>query len=295
MYFEVELNLLAIGSVRESDGWFYGALSSASPAYLVLKDTLKDSTAEFDPHKYLLAYYTYPQIPPSALLEFVNLREGDTEQAIAYLRRYGLLSLSDLKAEDLPKDIRAYFDDLYENDLVPFGFRFEHLWGVQKTLKERLTLTRAAIEREKATAERILSSIDKGDYDSEIADLYGGDWRRFARDGYRVLVLGKPLANLQFSAREKGDLLVPTIITYGVVDALSVFLVDHMSRDSAMGECQNPQCKKLFFVTRKSKRFCSPRCQGLIKVHRFRKNVELRKKATKRKQIPKTTKRKGGK
>ena len=214
--------------------------------------------------------------------------------SIAYLRRYGLLSLSDLKPEDLPKGIRAYFDDLYENDLVPFGFRFEHLWGMQQTIKERLTLTRAAIETDKATAERILSSIDKGDYDSEIARLYQGDWRRFARDGFRVLVLGKPLANLQFWAREKGDLLVPTIISYGVLDALNVFLVDHMSRDSALGECQNPQCKKLFFATRKSKKFCSARCQELIKVHRFRKNVELRKKAIKRKQVHKATKRKGG-
>jgi len=52
------------------------------------------------------------------------------------------------------------------------------------------------------------------------------------------------------------------------------------------------QCRKIFFVTRKSKKFCSARCQALIKVHRFRQPDVKRKKG---KLARKKIKRTGGK
>jgi hypothetical protein len=270
LYFEVEFNLIEIGSIHESDGWAYGALSSTSPAYFPLKGGYYKGKAEFE-MKLMLAQYTYPQLSPSALIDFVNLQKDNIEQTIAYLRRYGLFSLDDLKTEGLPKKIQSYCDDSHKNDSAPFALHLESFWRWRDMFEEQLILTRAA--KDKATAEAILSAPDKFDYDSEIvANLWKGDFFRFARDNYRALVLSR-LTTVQFWAREKGEFLVPTIVSYGVLDALSVFLSEHLQRDAAFGECENPQCKKLFSVTRKTKRFCSGRCQSLIKVHRSREKT----------------------
>ncbi len=293
MYFEVEINLLAIESVYESDGWLYGVLSRESPVHVIFGGRVKD--VEVDEIKFRLSFAQsiHPQIPPAALLELVGLQENDADEAIAYLRKYGLPSLYDLKAKDLPKTIRAYWDASYDDGLVPFALNRESLSRMRIWFTELFMLERAALERNEVAAEAIAKSMDSPH--GAIDTLYGGNWLQFAMHGFRSL-FPTQLAKVQFGARDKGGRLVPTMASYGFSEALVLSLLDYLHRETPFGECENPQCKKLFFATRKSKKYCSARCQALIKVHRHRdfKKLELQRKK-RHGPARKSTKGKGGK
>jgi hypothetical protein len=292
MYFDVEINLLAIESIYESDGWLYGVMSRESPVHLLFGGRAKDVGVDEIKFRLSFAQSIHPQIPPAALLELVGLQEDDAEQSTAYLRKYGLPSLDAVTAKDLPKTIQAYRDASYDDGLVPFALHRESLRGMRIWFTELFMLERAALERNEATAEAIAKSRDTP---GAIATLYRGNWLEYAIHGFRTL-FPVQLAKVQFGAREVSGRLVPTMASYGVSEALVLFLLDYLHRETPFGVCENPQCKNLFVATRKSKKYCSARCQALIKVHRHRdfKKLELQ---TKKRRGPsrKSTKRKGGK
>src|SRR5712692_7966573 len=165
MHFHVEFNMLPVESVYESDGWAYGVLSSAAPASSLFGRlrVVKHISDDHIKRSLLVSDYTHQQLIPeerigeAPLIEFVNLRDGDAEQATRYLRRYGVFSLDDLKTGveprvqidstspydvfgpykrdthiGLPEKLQTYCDDSYDKGLIPFIVLLEHLWTVRR-------------------------------------------------------------------------------------------------------------------------------------------------------------------
>src|SRR5215475_7571283 len=112
MLFEVELNLLSIDSIQELDGWAFGVLSRTSPVHILLGKEANESDVNRVKFHLFSTDFLHPQIPPAALLDFVNLREGEAKAVVKFLQQYGLLKLWDLKPKNLPKRVRSYCDDL---------------------------------------------------------------------------------------------------------------------------------------------------------------------------------------
>ena len=302
MLFETEFNILPVESVSESGGYVYGVLSREFSSRLFSSHIPieRDRKEETD-HKpmvqnvkdILFMYYTlHYQFSQDALTEFVNLQEGDAMQATDYLRRYGVYSLYDLFTKGLPENVESFFTESYSRGLLPFAFRLEHLWTTQRILVGMLKLAKAIREDDEANIKAACESV--GYSEREVKSLYSGSWSWTAKD----TLLSKLLMHLHYGlligAKDTGAAFVPTIAAYGILDALFLLVLDNIYQETPLGECENPQCKKLFFVTRKSKKFCSARCQALVKVHRYRKNRELQKNK-KRRTVGKPTKRKGSK
>jgi hypothetical protein len=309
----IELNLLPIESIYESEDYVYGVLSKASPLSLLyaelgllnneelgllhlnditlIKNDLFDNDLD---HK---------QMPAEALIEFVNLHDGSTEQVVCYLRRYGLFSLLDLaiqkdeKIESFPKKIQSYWSASYGNGLLPFARSLWELWNYKRKITRLLMLAKAIREPDEAELRafylgRALNLGIPPELQEEATTFsYEADWFRRAKDELSQ-DLKLALAGVVLGLKVDRGELVPTIASYGVADALALLTLDYIYRGIQLGECRNPSCKKLFFMTRATKRFCSGRCQALIKVHRFR-NDHKRKKELK--SSKKSARGKGGK
>jgi hypothetical protein len=295
MLFETEFNTLPVESLSESDGYVYGVLSKLSAKHSQYQRWREE---EEDPRTlvdYIKDFFfssdtLYHQLPQEALTEFVNFQEGDVRQAIDYMRRYGLYSLYDLFTRKLPKKIDSFFSDSYTQELIPFAIRLEHLWLTQRTLVGLLRLAMAIRENDEASIKAACESV--GYSESEVKFLYSGSWSWTAKD----VLLGKLRQHLQLGilvgAKDRGGTFVPTIASYGFNEALFLHVLDNINQGTTLGECENPQCKKLFFLTRKSKKFCSARCQALIKVHRYRKKqkVQNERRRAKDRKLPKRMK-----
>lgn len=297
MLFETEFNTLPVESLSEADGYVYGVLSKLSAKhypYQKWREEEEDHRTSVDYIKDLLfsSETLHHQLPAEALTEFVNLLEGDAKQVIDYMRRYGLYSLYDLFTRKLPKKIESFFGDSYSQERIPFAVRLEHLWLTQRTLVGLLRLAIAIRENDDASIKTACESV--GYSEPEVRVFYSGSWSWTAKD----VLLGKLRQHLEHGllvgAKDKGGTFVPTIASYGFYDALFLLVLHNIYQETPLRECENPQCKKLFFVTRETKKFCSARCQALIKVHRYRKNREMQKNKKPRANR-RSTKRKGGK
>jgi hypothetical protein len=299
MYIDVEFNMLPVEVLYEENGVVYGVLSRRAPIDPTMAELLRKTIS--DPKGYEvdasldflrshLKDFVFPQLPMEALPEFINLEEGNTQQAIDYLRRYGLYSLYDLRTPGLSDKIQSYWTEAHINRQIPFAIRLEHIWQSQKILGEAIKLAIAFRENDEAAA---ISIVESSGYSQREVDIfYKGSWPKSAR-GLFCFSSDILLHGAKLGVKDKNGKLVLTVTSYGFHDALALLTLDYLSQETPVGECQNPQCKKLFFVTRKSKKFCSARCQSLIKVHRYRNNLEL-KKTKQQRTNRKSTKRKGG-
>jgi hypothetical protein len=347
MHFQVEFNILPVESVYESDGWAYGVLSSTAPASSLFGPlrVVEHVSEGHIKRSLLVSDYTHQQlrseecIGEAPLIEFVNLRDGDAEQATRYLRRYGLFSLDDLKTGvdprvqidsippydvfgpykrdphiGLPEKLQTYWDDSYNKGLIPFTVRLEQLWTVRRWLTHMLSLAKAVREQDESIVESLAPPVHPSvvrtfpelvqrgafrfahlQYPELIDKAYRGGPLPYAKYTLRSS-LSLALAEVVVGAREQKGCLVPTIASYGIRDALALHVLNHIHRETSLGECQNPKCKKLFFVTRNTKRFCSERCQALIRVRRHRDLKKLRlQKKKKGGTTPNPIKQKGGK
>ena len=309
----LEFNLLPIESIHESDGYLYGVVSKTSPLHLLYGMLGLPNNEEFgrlvvydvgiiktDLFNYDL---NHQQMPSEALIDFVNLQQGSTEEMVDYLRRYGLFSLLDLgikrdqNIQSLPEKIQTYWGASYENELLPFAKSLEGLWRYQRMITRSLILAKSIRDTDETGLKsfyvsRALShGIPKKLQEKATAYSYEGDWFKRAKDELSQ-ELKTALEGVVLGLKVERGTLVPTLASFGVAEALALLTLDYIYRDIQLGECQNPRCKKLFFMTRSTKKFCSGRCQALIKVHRNR-NKDREEKTQGANQKP--TKRKGGK
>jgi hypothetical protein len=308
----IEFNLLPIESIHEYEGYVYGVLSKTSPLHFLYGElglpnnkelgflNLNDIT--FIKNDLFDNDFYHQQMPTEALIEFVNLQNGSTEQMVDYLRRNGLFSLLDLGIErdeniQFPKKIQSYWNASYENGLLPFARSLVDVWEYKRRITSSLILAKLIREPDETSlksfyvSRALILRLPQEIQEKATARTYGGDWFQRAKNELSQ-ELKTALEGVVLGLKVERGALVPTLASYGVAETLALLTLDYIYREMQLGECQNSSCKKLFFMTRATKRFCSGRCQALIKVHRFRNKPREKKEAKSR---PESTKRKGGK
>ena len=299
MHIDLHLMALPIASVDERAGWLFGTLlpiskqaegqlkkELAGASREVVQQT-QDASREWDKsvvyyqkagalgavaaiHDWLHQFGPVGvEIPEEALLEFVNLPDGGTVEARDFVRKYGLFGMEDIKPrEPLTAYYKKFCRAMRKAGQVPFVLPLKRFWRERETMADLLALATGLQKHNVAAVKRICLKRMP---------------RQQVRQEDHWLVLGQLFFNLHMSlGLHQTDLTVSQragkIVAHAsaacVRPALYLALLSYATRDTELAQCDNEECKKTFVVTRPGKRYCSKRCQILVRVRRHRRASE---------------------
>jgi hypothetical protein len=206
-----------------------------------------------------------PHIDESALAEFINLGNGDTESARGFIERYGVFAIEDLSRRRLlPWAVRRYFDA--KGAGVPFGTPVAGFWGSHREISDLVDLLQAircgSAKEAKAVVLRISSPLQF--QETELT----GSWLKRALS-LRLLLANRGLKGMKFRLIEDRGCVLPMVCGYDVKTAL-IWVAVCGGRDLVRRRCGNPSCGRYFFGTRAWSRFCSTNCKCLVNMKRWR-------------------------
>jgi hypothetical protein len=266
MNIDIKVLSIPVDSVQIIAGWIVGCLKDLEVSSL----TRSNAVAQFD--QVMRFSLSFPdgglQISDEALLEFVNIEEDNLSAAAEYIESHGVFERNNLELPSLkpfPKNVEEFWREMAATR-TPFALRGKSFYSDQREIKNLQKLANALRNRDLELINECLPSLKltpKLWKDSKQLDLSRG--RLILRESIQGA-----LSDVQIGVAELKSSLVPFAAPSCVKSALYLALLDQITRGVAIGECENPRCKKIFERSQPRKRFCSPRCQALIKVHRFR-------------------------
>jgi hypothetical protein len=279
----IELTLLSIPveSVRVVSGWIVGSLKDFGVSPLTKDDpaALFDQLARFS--------LSFPDsgfhIGDDALLEFVNIPEQDLRAAAEYIESHGIFARDNLVRPSIPpfpKAVGEFWREEMADHRTPFALQAKAFYFVQREIKNLRKLADAVRERSLKRIAEYISAVQS--YRESVGDSTVPDLAR-ARLVLRNSI-ESGISDVQLGVAESKSTLVPFAAPSALKSALYLGLLDQITRGTAIGECENPRCKKIFERTQPRKRFCSTRCQALIKVLRFRHKPPQRKNSNRKEQ-----------
>jgi hypothetical protein len=276
------------------DHWIVGttfgdALAPKRLEQLIERRDLIASTSSLWTDDYVLPLLTrdlflrFHELPSDALFQFLALNEGDESEALSFTRAYGVFDSScrtpDPKPSTKPRNplegavvpppsVRARMREYHHARKTPFALPVEHMWEAYRRIGLLLAISQAVREGDHRAVAEIAPHLvfhPRASTPKEWLDLGGLIFRvqvsaeiNAETAGVRVVPAE---SQRKFFAAITGTTLRP---------ALFVQLLAAVAGQTAAERCENQSCRKWFVVTRGSKRFCSVRCQSLVKVQRFR-------------------------
>ncbi len=267
MLIDFQMRVAKVGSIQESSGWAYGSFVGVpKQAKGVPEPSLATRrwVSEFPQ-----AYRSLSKdLARQALLGFVNLGEGDTQQAIDYLREYGLFQDGDcLSIKAHPPEIRAYWKKASASGHVPFATDLSEFWRSHKRIKAFLTLAGVVGKPNDAAVKQACREINPSF--EKLKNRF--DWPQIGRL-FLAAGVSRGLASVPLGVSEKNGKMVAVLTSTDLWSALYVELLSYITRGVRMRQCGNKDCPKVFEVTRPHKRHCSERCQNLMKVRAWRRD-----------------------
>jgi hypothetical protein len=248
----------------EDQGWVYGNLksmvkeSTIAPAVLATRPWLR--TCEVVPSETAL----------NAVCDVANLKLQETQQAIAFLRVYGLFSAHECLPLNIHSErIKNYWRECKRSGKTPFATELSTFWFHQQRIRTALAIGRSIPKdldslRQACRVLGIQLRIRRAD-----------DVCALTRDVLSHLI-GFGLAQTSLGVIPYRKKMVAAAITSDVRSLLYTGLLIYVTRGVPLKECANSSCRKIFLVTRSDRRFCDLRCQNLIKVKRFRERKRKR-------------------
>ena len=245
-----------------SHGWIYGSLVPASGK----SDWVMAAVRATRPYVKASDAGLRQERIEDALLDFVQLKTEDTQQAISFLRQYGLFNQGDcVSMKGHPSDIRKYWNEATQSKQTPFATELRSFWWWQKRVLALFTLSRAPQRHHAAALRKACHEINPHIKlpPSENPIAFSKQFLSyFVSQGLAAVTLGV--------APDQGK-FVAVAIPADLRSALYMMLLTHLTRGTRLKNCKNTKCRRVYLVTRPDKRFCSARCQNLVKVNRFRK------------------------
>ena len=296
MQIDLHLMALPLATLEERAGWLFGTLrpiskqaegqlqKELSGASREVVQQTQDATREWDEavkqyqkagalgavaaiHDWLHQFGgpAGVEIPEEALLEFVNLPDQGTVEAIDFIRKYGLFGLENIEPrQPIPSHLKTFFRAMRKSGQTPFLLSLKRFWAERQAMSDLLVLATGIQNRDVAAVKRIcVRRMPPGKVRQE------DDW----------LVLGQLCFNLDMSVGlHQTDLTVSQrtgkIVAHAsaacVRPALYLALLSYATRGTELAQCDNEECRKTFVVARPGKRYCSKRCQVLVRVRRHR-------------------------
>jgi len=204
-------------------------------------------------------------IGDEALFEFVNLPELDVDAAAQYIERHGIFAVENLKRPPLapfPKGVDQFWRKS-QTVGTPFALVVRDFYAAQKEIRNLQRLADALRVRNlKLMGQFVLAQSPS---QNELQPFEISRCRLILRESIQ-----SGIGELQLGIAEMKTGLIPFLAPADLKTALYLALLDQITRQVPIAECENGRCKKIFERTQPQKRFCSTRCQSLVKVHRFR-------------------------
>jgi hypothetical protein len=243
-----------------------------------------------DEASWRLALLPYSQnstlLTQEILLEFVNLNRDDDEEALGFMQKYGVFDQrhrSDTAKERTrsygssfrdgpespPKDVQTFL----RGSGATFAVPLHDFWDVQKHIRILLELVRVLQSRDYAAIEAACAVLRM----TRIAVDNERDWLAVGRQVLCADISGELNAGergVSLVATERDGALLAAASSTTLRAALYLALLAQITQGERIGECGNPKCRKLFVLTRDTKRFCSKPCQELEKVNRYRDKLK---------------------
>ena len=266
MLLEIRSTCVSIRFVELIDGWVCGVLRD-------IERPNSRSDSWLNALEGFLLHYSgsSPNIDVDTLLEFVNLRSGEPTSAITFLEKYGLFDRKDhgSKGRSLPDSVRLKLKSLADDRLVPFATSLADFCETRAELVQLMILAGAVQHRDAVRISRTMSQLNlpkalqwaHDDFNDSGSFAAGRSvLGHYLTSGLKGIRLG--LANPDPSVS-----LLPFASAADLRSGLYLALIS--SLEHSWEECANPGCPKLFEVTRSWRKFCSQRCQSLLKTKRW--------------------------
>lgn len=205
-----------------------------------------------------------------ALLTFLNLKNGD-DAAVSYINEFGEFDHLDRDKDKflgpgIPEAIQQLCKQYVRKRQDPFAVSLSHFWAVRDEIEGLWNLALAVDLKDSQRARtECIRRRPNSSFDPEpnwlavgkailCADLSAG--------------LNPGQRNPRLILSEKEGNLVALTMGANVRSALYLTLLDMIVSKTAYKKCRN--CKELFIVTVKRKKFCKEVCQNAAKARRFR-------------------------
>ncbi|MFZ0634438.1 MAG: CGNR zinc finger domain-containing protein [Candidatus Acidiferrales bacterium] len=247
---------------KEIDGWVCGVVSPVSN----------------QPHSALTAIQaTHPWVSQDdpildeerakqALEDFVNLEPGVSQEAVDFLNRYGLFSHGDcVTFGGQPDKVRTYWTELERAGKRPFAMKLDNVWWLQRRIRAVVTLYRAERKHQTAALRNACKEINPHLTLPRTRNLTG------FRNQILSHLASQGLSQVQLGVAPIKGIMAPVITTDDLQSALYIVLLFFLTKGARFRDCANRNCRHVFLHTRSDKKFCSNRCQALVKAKRYRK------------------------
>ncbi len=264
MLVDVGFTALGIANIQECDGWVYGSLELK-----LSRETVQAEETDYWVEG-LSPQASPPEVGPQALLDFLNLRGQDKMQALDYLQEHGLFEWCDLRRgrRALPRKVKQYWKEAEEAGAAPFATSLDGFWATRAHLAymwETWTLIakhdHAAV---KAASKRLGFPVFKRREFLDRVDTFWCGQMSGAIKGARL------------QAGMRGGRLFVVATTVALRPALHMSLLAIVSREMKLAACENHDCRRLFVKNKLGRRFCSKRCQTLLRVRRYREQMKIK-------------------
>jgi hypothetical protein len=285
-----------VRSIKKMGIWAVGTLEPAWKPETHERDRYyaqRDATADFDRRSessagfwLALRDFTREPIlnPDDLVLEFVNLNREDDEHALTFMQMYGVFDPAhrahahtirqrgagqiDDYADTPPDEVCTFLDSAQPDHSETFAVSLMSFWDVRYRTRKLLALDRALQSRDYGVIEAICRDLRcKVEVENER------DW---LETGRKVLCmdisaeLDVPGHGVSLVATQLGGVVVAGASSLTLRPTLFLGALSQITKGTPIGECGNAKCRKLFLLTRDTKKFCSKRCYALAKVNRHR-------------------------
>ena len=246
----------------------YEALGMALEGNRILLETGQIDQQQFCEPRALASELRVEQ----ALVEFMNLEDGDDNAAVEFMKEFGEFDHLELDEEnqfvdsDIPQTVQKICKGYIRKQEDPFVVSLNDFWAVRRDIKGLWNLAEALgrKDRQRVRDECIRRRPNSTSYPEP-------NWLAVGKailcaDLSASLNPGK--GNPRMILSEKDGKLIALTMGTTVRSALYLTLLDMIVSRTPYRSC--PNCKKYFIVTVKRKQYCTEVCQNTAKVRRFR-------------------------
>jgi hypothetical protein len=173
---DIQISILTAraDAIQESQGWVYGTLVHPQHPQIPTTTAVKATRPWISGESLEIR----TNLAEQALLEFVNLKHGNVEQALAYLRKYGLFQDGDrVEIKAHPKPVKAFWEKARREKKTPFATSLHDFWQVHQWITGTLQIISSLPMRDASALKLAIQRINPFLRPGNKSDL-----RAFARD-----------------------------------------------------------------------------------------------------------------
>jgi hypothetical protein len=273
MLIKVQFISQAVGSALHHQDWVYGVLPHRLPTEDLIQLTksrregLSDAAVDILPDFLFHQRGSHHDIPEAALVDFVNIEHHNVQQALDYFLKYGIFDKENLRlGSHYPEKVRTFWKDSLADGWTPYAQPLGVFWVEHWEISNLLTVSRGLSDNNPSSVRKACKNLLATELDTRA---FKRDWTQYGK----AVISERLTFRLRHAklgiAEEKGKLVVATA-PYGLRSALYLQLITCVTERTPLTECENWKCRKVFVISRPGKKFCSPQCQSVTKVRRFR-------------------------